>query len=449
MQLKEDSRNIIIIVLAGLAALPLCFNSFGTDLDGWRMIMSGITLAEKGIYVPSRFPGYPVPELLFAGFAYTGTASILPYFSNIVVLLLSIATALIFCTLLKESGINNRLFPALSLLFTPVYLINATAPMDYNIALFFLTASVLFLIRQKYFISGILFGLAAASRFSSAPLFIVLLVYIPLYSRSHKLKSFSLLTGGILISLVPFFSLLFEKYGFGFLQFYDVPYPSVVNLIGRGTVKIWGIPGVLALLFIFVSIIPSLKNRLSEIEIRSKGILFVSASIILITAIQFLFIPNESGYLIPLIPFLILIAASYASVRQMQLFFVAVLISCLFTDIQNGTFTFSGPVVNNYFNRADDQARLEEISALQTAGNTAIIAGNTSVKLYIFNAQFKHRKNYSSGIFEIVNKNALDKIINDYRAVYCLPEARDEILEEHGYDVTGVSLKIKVYGAPI
>ncbi len=53
----------VLILFFILSRIPLLNLGFGSDPDAWRIANSAFDLHYFNVYHPSRFPGYPLPEI--------------------------------------------------------------------------------------------------------------------------------------------------------------------------------------------------------------------------------------------------------------------------------------------------------------------------------------------------------------------------------------------------
>src|SRR5262245_61707159 len=54
--------SVALAVLVILARAPFLGHGYGGDPDAWRVLLAARGLLETGVYLPSRAPGYPLPE---------------------------------------------------------------------------------------------------------------------------------------------------------------------------------------------------------------------------------------------------------------------------------------------------------------------------------------------------------------------------------------------------
>src|SRR5262245_8733400 len=102
--------GLFALVLA--SRLPFLDAGYGLDVDGWLVLEAGRTLATQGVYRVSRFPGYPIPEALFALVWNDG-----PRVVNAIAALASACAAVLFHGILRRYGARTPFLGALALSF--------------------------------------------------------------------------------------------------------------------------------------------------------------------------------------------------------------------------------------------------------------------------------------------------------------------------------------------
>ncbi|MEP6937397.1 MAG: hypothetical protein ABI871_04945, partial [Chthoniobacterales bacterium] len=70
--MKADAltRSACILMLVGVALsrLPFLDAGYGVNVDAWRVARAARHIAQTGEYEASRFPGYPVHEIVCSWF---------------------------------------------------------------------------------------------------------------------------------------------------------------------------------------------------------------------------------------------------------------------------------------------------------------------------------------------------------------------------------------------
>ena len=113
-----------------LSRLPFLSQGYGLDGDSWSVAIVARNIAMTGNYEVSRFPGYPVQELICSLF-YNGTAWRL----NLLTAIISTIGVLFFALTLKAWKFKYVFLAAAALAFVPIIYINSTTTIDYVWAL--------------------------------------------------------------------------------------------------------------------------------------------------------------------------------------------------------------------------------------------------------------------------------------------------------------------------
>jgi hypothetical protein len=159
--LATNARERLALLLVALAVLltrlPWIGSGYGSDPDGYRVVIVARQIAHGGGYEASRLPGYPVYEYLTALSAWHA-----PWVSNAVTALFSTAAFVFFALIARELGVRRYLLIALALAMTPVIYISSCCTMDYIPALAGQLAASYALLRGRPALAGLLLGISVA-----------------------------------------------------------------------------------------------------------------------------------------------------------------------------------------------------------------------------------------------------------------------------------------------
>lgn len=329
---------IVIIVL--LSRLPFIFNSLGTDLDAWREVYTGKVIHEDHIYNVSRFPGYPFPEFLYS-LVYD-----YPYWAiNLLSVLFTIGCCLYLFKILNFLTIKLSFLISVVFSFVPVIYLNSTIAMEYNWSLFFLLGSVYHLLKKNLCLSALLCGLMVSARFNNI-IFLPAFAFL-LYTFSEKdikkVLQFSVLA---FLSICIFFSPVILKYGICFLQSYGDAEVSLGSLLSLATLYIYGALGILAIISGLT--IQLFKGGYQKIKNVSKNN-FAIFSILMIVSNLVFFIryPLESGYLIPSVPFVLILLQYILNEKLMKPVLLALFLSPFLIHINTQKIRVMGGIFVN------------------------------------------------------------------------------------------------------
>ena len=297
----------LVLALCLASRLPFLDAGYGNDPDAWELIRAARHLDLTDEYVASRLPGYPLPEFASALLWRGG-----PIVVNLCTALFSVAAAAAFILSLKRLAVPHPFLAGLAFALTPVVYLNSTTAMDYVWALAFIMAAFHLALRDRPLAAGLSLGAAVACRLTSALMLLPLGLIVALdgerSSRLRRLTAFSLAT--MLVAGLAFRPVV-SKYGFGFLSFHQTPaYPDLVTVLSRATLHVWGLVGLLA---IAAGVLATVVGRWSRPAVpprplaASRPPLLAALAAVVLYAAAYLRLPLEAGYLLPAVPFVLLL----------------------------------------------------------------------------------------------------------------------------------------------
>ena len=331
---NENLCFLIVFAVVLLTRIPfLGVPGYGMDFDAWLVAETSERIAGELRYSVSRFPGYPFQELFYA--LVPGRD---PFVYNFITSVFSALGAGFFCLILRKLEVKNYFWGAFALAFLPVYYINSLNAMDYVWAAAFYLGSLYFVLSKNYIAAGILLGLAAGSRITSgAFIFPYSMLVLYLEGKEGAVKKIITFAFAVLITTGLIFLPAFCEYGIGFFTFYDEAYPAFGDIIKKMTYFVWGIPGFAAFGVFFVIALINIirKKQLSDL-FRSPYSAIVIA-VILYLAAYFKF-PKEPEYLIPVVPFVIILLQKFLNSSQFKIFCFAAVVSSFIFSVKLGDF---------------------------------------------------------------------------------------------------------------
>jgi hypothetical protein len=317
-------RLALLFALVFISRFPFLTSGFGVDPDAWRLATSASDIHAGGSYTASRLPGYPVVEFALA---VTGVHE--AWQCNILTALLSAGAAVCLALLMKKLSIPNGNSATIAFAFTPVVFINSATTMDYLWALFFVLAALTALVHSRHVAAALLMGLAIGCRISSL-LMIIPAVIIVLNGRmtARSLREAACVGAGSLLIGIILYAPVYARYGLGFLTFVEVPRVSLLQLARVAMIDVWGIIGMAAVGW---GVFEWTRERLQRGRLTSMETAAIAALILIATA--FIRLPGESGYLIPMIPFMFLLFASTLARWKMNLVAISIVASSFLISV--------------------------------------------------------------------------------------------------------------------
>ncbi len=167
--------------------------SYGNDGDTYAMLRAGWTLVHNGAYLPSRSPGYPLPELLIGmGGGIAGH-----WGSNAVSSLMGcIALGCFYALLRAIFEKTNALLAVCAVGLNPYWIVAASSSMDYVYSAAFFLMGLVVLRKDRLYFAAFCFAACAASRLTYAP--VILLAYVMSAWRRKDVPPFRMRTSAAL-----------------------------------------------------------------------------------------------------------------------------------------------------------------------------------------------------------------------------------------------------------
>lgn len=436
--MRERLLLLGVALFVFFSRLPFLDAGYGNDPDAWQMANVAQHLAHTGEYAASRLPGYPLPEFVYSLFSLVGLGK--PIIFNSATALLSSVGFLLFSLILKICGSKDYVLGGLALAFTPVVFINSTNSMDYIWALTFILASTFFVLIDKTLIGAVFLGLAIGSRVTSG---VMLLPLIILIMRQHRKDNLRVLVGFSLVTCTIgalFYAPVFFKYGSGFLTF-SGNYPPLLWIVYSASVVVWGTIGVVALALIIVTKLGPLKNNVirtfrstgNDEDSREKLLVAAWMLVIVLYLTAFLRLPHDGAYMIPIIPFVILLIHYFFPRGSFILLCSAIILSSFLLTIERNKITLAGPIFN------DHQERLEKTDYVERYLSTAnslehrslIIAGPWLPQI---TAMMPADQNQSVKYVWLIGEPLLQSYIEQGYQIYYLSGQRELTIDYYGFD---------------
>ena len=364
-----------------LSRIPLLNLGFGSDPDAWRIANSAFDLHYFGIYHPSRFPGYPLPEFfnsLIINYGWLAT--------NAATMILSLISVYIFARILKELNIKNKGILVVTYAFLPILWINSAITMDYMWALSFILLTWFFIIRKQYALAGLMMGLAIGSRITSV---ILILPFIYLISVENKeIKKIIYFFVTTCATALFLFLPLYLRYGLNFVSYY--PTQTGMSFIWYDMAYYFGI---LAVLFGLILFILSFK-KLFENVIKKDEITIFSLFSIFLVVFLYIWAPYDVSYLIPAIPFGLLLVNEISKKNLCGILCVFLLLnSFIYVGLSSDLSVVigKGAVISDYGFRTELMNNLDEITA--NINNSIIISAEYfPIMCYMYEKSQKNKQ---------------------------------------------------------
>jgi len=241
-----------------------------------------------------------------------------------------------FAMIARKLQFHNWLLAAVALAATPIFFVSSVCSKDYIWALAFVLLSLLSALHNRPVLCGILLGLATGCRITSLamglPLALILFEQPTGRDRLRALLQFSVAAA---IVAILAFSPVWLHYGTSFFSFYENhARPDWETIARRGLIEVWGVAGLVGLGIGAVGL--SLRRTRTAPTNRWVVPALLLAVVIYICA--YLRLPDQAGYLLPIVPAVLLLWQQFASRRTFQAVAACLLIAP-FVEVSNHGFS--------------------------------------------------------------------------------------------------------------
>ncbi|MBA3705709.1 MAG: hypothetical protein H0W84_07345 [Bacteroidetes bacterium] len=445
--MKETNYTpfILLFLVTFISRIPFLSAGYGVEEDSWGIALAAFHTHISGIYEPSRFPGHPVQELIYSALWGTG-----PFVFNILSAFFSAIGVLFFALILKHLQFKHFFIASLAFAFIPVYYISSTYTIDFAWTEAFILISFYYLLKNKLIHTGIFLGLAIGCRITSGAMLLpfMLIIWQQQNLKQNFIQFLKISIPVTLIVLLAFLPLI-QQFGYAFLIYYDqFPYPPITKVFYKMTLGVFGFIGTIAIIIAIVTVLIN-RKKLEPGELYgftlNKKIIIACFTAIALYVISYFRLPQKSGYMIVILPFMILLLGHYLNSRNFKLLCIAFILSSFccsinLTDKLRGaehskyarSFTvsgqeiffdpFSGPIFSDHSKRKQKMNYTKEVisKADTITSKTVIIAG------WWYNEIMVEMINRDKNAMVVFEPYIDEKIINKYHSngyqIFYLPE---------------------------
>jgi len=222
-------RNLFFAFLILLTRIPFIFSGFGTDEDSWGLALTALNIHDTHQYEVSRFPGFPVHEIISALFISGGAVTL-----NLLTAVMSVIAIFFFVCFLQEQRFRYPYLAGVVFAFTPVVFIHSTDTIDYMWAMAFMMLSFWLIAKNRLMFSALMLAAATGCRITSLAMlmpFCVLLIDSDKITRGNFSRIIRYMLVAIGASVIIYLPVII-KYGSTFFTFYDLSgYPSIPKVL--------------------------------------------------------------------------------------------------------------------------------------------------------------------------------------------------------------------------
>ncbi|MES2138913.1 MAG: hypothetical protein V4511_04355 [Bacteroidota bacterium] len=330
---KKYLPFITLFLIVFISRIPFLSAGYGIEEDSWGIALAAFHTKLSGIYEPSRLPGHPVQELIYSALWGAG-----PIVFNGLCAFFSAVAAVFFALILKHLSFKHFFIASLAFAFVPVYYISSTYTIDFVWTQAFILISFYYLLKNKLIICGIFLGLAIGCRITSGAMLLPFMIII--WQNNHLKQNIILLlkiaAPMALIAIIAYAPII-QQFGLSFFMYYDqFPYPPLSKVLYKMTLGVFGVIGVMT---IGVAVLAIFRNRQKQnfgaaFENKlDKKIIIASFVILVLYTISYFRLPQKSGYMISVIPFVILLFGYYLNSKNFKLVCTAFIVSSFICSI--------------------------------------------------------------------------------------------------------------------
>ncbi len=429
---KIQSNILLIAIAVFFSRIPFLYNGYGNDPDAWEVARAASKIALTGTYSVSRLPGYPLQEILYSLIWNVG-----PFGFNLLSATLSVVSFVFFALILKRGKSKNYIIGALALVFTPIIYISSTNSMDYIWALTFLLGSMYFVLLKRPLVAGAFLGLAIGCRITSAVMVLPLVLMQISQDQKFVIRRISLfcISSG-LIGFLSYFPVI-SRYGLDFFTFYQGKYPEIIKVAYKLSVGVWGAVGSLTIFFALIYLVFFNTLWKEQIKTMHPTDLFLVLSwflVIVIYVILYFRLPYESGYLVPIVPFVLLLFDRFLNGKKFIFLCVFLTVSSFAISIDKSGLRPLGPIFSDYIERQQTAQLVESVFSFDNiiTTPTVIIAGYELP--IITKTSFDRKINMESVIEYVLSAEQIISYQSNGYQVYYLPKMREYNIKVEGVD---------------
>lgn len=323
--MRKILQDYLVFILAFILYIPFLFLGYGTDNDTYNVLWAGENFAGGLDYVPSRRPGFLVFETAVFFLNRLGGS----FFTNLGVMVMSLVVLYGFMRLCRAYHIPHEKLLATILVIHPYYWVNSTCTMDYLFALGFVFLGMVQILRGKYFTAGIALALGIGSRLTAALAASGFLVWFFILEPGARKKL--LQTGFVTVVC----TVLFYLPPASFMEWTSQLFSPTVGgsefwtpylRLGRFLYKNLYFWSPLAAGVLVWAVVESFRSRKRFLNPVYRGLPILAGGIILAYEIFYLGIPTEPAYLLPTVPFWLILAGTAFKNRRWLLWALLVLV---------------------------------------------------------------------------------------------------------------------------
>jgi hypothetical protein len=393
MNPKARWLAVLVFLLIALSRLPFLSAGYGVNVDAWRVARVARSIAETGVYEVSRFPGYPVQEIVSACFWRGG-----PWALNGLSAAMSVLACAAVWQIARRLDCRDTFLFVIALAATPILFVSSVTAKDYVWSLAFSWSALWMALDNRPVLSGLLLGLAMGCRITSGAMVLPVALVFWGGNANGRVSIFAkFFVSTVAISAVCFLPVIL-RYGSSFLTFYEShDRPDFGVILRRGTQEVWGTLGLVALLLAIGAIFFRQKARRDNSIPQPANRMVVPAFLVtvVIYIAAYLRLPDQAGYLLPIVPAILFLVARFTPRRVFQICCLLIVIAP-FAEI-SGRGVQAGAIVSDHRERQrtlSDVARFIDLAETKLSGTNLVVVGGWEPIIKVLYPQETVRNHY-------------------------------------------------------
>jgi hypothetical protein len=172
-----------------------------------------------------------------------------------------------------------------------------------------------------------------------------------------------------------------------------------------------------------------------EPGLRVNRMLIASwAAAVLLFGVAFVRLPHEAGYLLPVVPFVILLLGVWTKPREFRALCLSLALSPFLLGIDAKGIHWDGPILRDHAQREERMSVVEEVMrATDEVKVPAVLS--TGWYLPMIEAELGSDTNGPIQFVGLISADDLQRYRDAGRLVYYLPQVREYNLRVHGFDL--------------
>ena len=309
MTSRRSLLPVLVFALITLSRIPFLNAGYGVNIDAWRIARVARDIAQTGEYEVSRFPGYPVQEIVCSWFWRLGPTAL-----NTLSALFSIIASIAIWRIGRRLACRDSLLLAAAFAFTPIVFINSVTSKDYVWAIAFVLLALWAALANRPVVSGLLLGLAAGCRITSGAMLIpIALILTHQEVGPFRWRAIMWFAATTLLASAICFLPVWARYGSAFFTFYENHRaPDLATITTRATLELWGTLGLIGLTSGAVVAACFWRKKNVDVSVGAPANPMIIPALLIticLYAVAYLRLPDQAAYLLPIVPAFLFIAA--------------------------------------------------------------------------------------------------------------------------------------------